>query len=89
MWIPIRPKMKGNSFHRYEKAANELSAALGQIDVSFAQRLMASHDTPICRHAVAAKDSATNSTSIFLPARRTMLFCHGLPCQGQYYEFVL
>jgi len=82
------PQMKGNSFHRYEKVANELSAALGQIDVSFAQRLMASHDTPICRHAVAAKDSATISTSIFLPAQRTMLFCHGSPCQGHYDSFM-
>jgi len=83
---------RGNSFRRYERVTRELSAALGQIDVPFAQRLMASHDGPlasICRHAVAGKDSATNSTSIFLPAQRTMLFCHGLPCQGQYDEFVL
>ena len=86
------PPKRGNSFHRYERVTRELNAALGQIDVPFAQRLMASHDGPlasICRHAVAGKDSATNSTSIFLPAQRTMLFCHGLPCQGQYDEFVL
>jgi len=83
------PPKRGNSFHRYERVTRELDDTFGQIDVPFAQRLMASHDTPICRHAVAGKDSATNSTSIFLPARRTMLFCHGLPCQGQYDEFVL
>jgi predicted choloylglycine hydrolase len=83
------PPKRGNSFRRYERVTRELADTLGQIDVPFAQRLMASHDTPICRHAVAGKDSATNSTSIFLPARRTMLFCHGLPCQGQYDEFVL
>jgi hypothetical protein len=83
------PPERGNSFRRYEKVTRELNAAFGQIDVPFAQRLMASHDTPICRHAVAGKDSATNSTSIFLPAQRTMLFCHGLPCQGQYDEFAL
>jgi hypothetical protein len=83
------PPKRGNSVHRYERVTRELADTLGQIDVPFAQRLMASHDTPICRHAVAGKDSATNSTSIFLPARRTMLFCHGLPCQGQYDEFVL
>ena len=86
------PPKRGNSFRRYERVTRELSAASGQIDVPFAQRLMASHDGPlasICRHAVAGKDSATNSTSIFLPAQRTMLFCHGLPCQGQYDEFVL
>jgi len=83
------PPKRGNSFHRYERVTRELDDTFGQIDVPFAQRLMASHDTPICRHAVAGKDSATNSTSIFLPARRTMLFCHGLPCQGQYDELVL
>ena len=83
------PPKSSNSFHRYERVTRELDDTLGQIDVPFAQRLMASHDTPICRHAVAGKDSATNSTSIFLPARRTMLYCHGLPCQGQYDEFVL
>jgi len=83
------PPKRGNSFHRYERVTRELDDTFGQIDVPFAMRLMASHDTPICRHAVAGKDSATNSTSIFLPARRTMLFCHGLPCQGQYDEFVL
>jgi len=83
------PPKRGNSFHRYERVTRELDDTFGQVDVPFAQRLMASHDTPICRHAVAGKDSATNSTSIFLPARRAMLFCHGLPCQGQYDEFVL
>jgi len=86
------PPMRGNSFRRYEKVTLELNAALGQIDVPFAQRLMASHDGPltsICRHPMEGSDSATISTSIFLPARRTMLFCHGLPCQDQYDEFVL
>ena len=83
------PPKRGNSFHRYERVTRELNDTFGQLDVPFAQRLMASHDTPLCRHAVAGKDSATNSTSIFLPVRRTMLFCHGLPCQGQYDEFVL
>lgn len=86
------PPKRGNSFHRYERVTRELDAAFGQIDAPFAQRLMASHDGPlasICRHAVAGKDSATISTSIFLPVQRTMLFCHGLPCQGQYDEFML
>jgi hypothetical protein len=86
------PPKRGNSFRRYGKVTRELNAALGQIDVSFAQWLMAAHDGPlasICRHPMAGSDSATISTSIFLPVHRTMLFCHGLPCQGQYDEFVL
>jgi len=84
--------MRGNSFHRYEKVTRELNAAFGQIDVPFAQRLMAAHGSPltsICRHQMEGSNSATISTSIFLPAQQTMLFCHGLPCQGQYDEFVL
>jgi hypothetical protein len=97
------PHLKGNSFHRREQAERALEAALGRIDVPFAKRLMASHAGPlasICRHPRpgrhplpglrAAGDCAyTISASIFLPAERAMLFCHGLPCQGRYDEFVL
>lgn len=86
------PQRKGNSFYRYDKVKGELSTAFGLIDVPFALQLMASHGGPmsaICRHPTADSDSATISTSIFLPARRTMLFCHGLPCRGQYDKFVL
>jgi hypothetical protein len=86
------PPKRSNSFHRYERVTRELNAALGRIDVPFAQRLMTSHGDPltsICRHPLEGIDSATISTSIFLPAQRTMLFCHGLPCQGQYDQFVL
>lgn len=86
------PQTKGNSFHRYEKVTRELNAAWGQIDVPLAQRLMAAHDGPlasICRHPKAGSESATVSASIFMPARRKMLFCHGLPCQGHYDDFAL
>ena len=86
------PSKRGNSFRRYRKVTRELNAAWGQIDVAFAQWLMADHDGPlasICRHPVAGSDAATLSTSIFLPAQRTMLFCHGLPCQGHYDDFAL
>jgi predicted choloylglycine hydrolase len=81
------PQTRGNTFHRYEKVTAELNAAWGQIDVPFAQRLMATHDgrlASICRHPMEGDESATISTSIFLPAQRTMLFCHGSPCQGDY-----
>jgi isopenicillin-N N-acyltransferase-like protein len=84
------PPKRGNSLHRYERVARELNAALGQIDVPFAQRLMATHGDPltsICRHQLEGIDSATISTSIFLPVQRKLLFCHGLPCQGDYDGF--
>jgi len=85
-------RTKGNSFHRYDKVTSELTAAFGKINVLFAQRLMATHDGPlasICRHPAAGNDVVTLSTSIFLPAQRAMLFCHGLPCQVPYDKFTL
>ncbi len=84
------PQTKGNSFHRWDRVATELSAARGRVDVPLAQQLMSTHAgqlASICRHPMAGSDSATISTSIFLPTQRTMLFCHGLPCQGSYDEF--
>jgi hypothetical protein len=86
------PQARGNTFHRYDKVASELNAALGHIDVPFAQQLMATHDGPlasICRHQIAGSESATLSTSIFCPAQRTMLFCHGLPCRNRYVDYAL
>ena len=81
---------KGNSFSRYRRVARALQAGWGRIDVPFAQRLMASHRgrlAKLCRHAKEGSEVTTISTSIFLPARRLMLFCHGLPCRGRYDEF--
>jgi len=53
---------------------------------------MASHDGPLsslCCHPEAATNVTTISASIFLPAQRKLLFCHGLPCQGHYDEYAL
>jgi predicted choloylglycine hydrolase len=86
------PDARGRTFRRYETATAALSAAHGQIDVVFAQHLMASHNGPLaslCCHPEASSQMTTISASIFLPARRAMLFCHGLPCEGRYDEFVL
>ena len=86
------PQARGRSFRRYERVASALDAAWGRVDVSFARRLMAAHDGPlasICCHLDADSDLSTISASIFLPAQRTMLFCHGLPCQGHYDAFLV
>jgi N-acyl-D-amino-acid deacylase len=72
---PIGPKMT-----RLRRASPSLRAFLETVS-----RFTRVEDLD---RALAGKDSATISTSIFLPAQRTMLFCHGLPCQGQYDEFV-
>jgi len=82
------PPVKGNSFHRYDLVREELEAARGSIDVAFAQRLMATHAGPlasVCRHLELSGQSATISTTIYQPARRTLRFCHGYPCESPYH----
>ncbi len=86
------PEARGRTFRRYGYVAAALHEAWGGVDVPFAQRLMAYHDGPLsslCCHPEASTHVTTISASIFLPAQRRLLFCHGLPCQGQYDEFAL
>ena len=86
------PLLRGNSSARRDKVTGELAAARGEIGVPFARRLMATHDgllASICRHPLKCDSSASISASIFEPAKKRMLFCHGLPCQGEYGEYLL
>jgi hypothetical protein len=86
------PEARGRSRGRHDTVTRELAAAFGRIDVPFAQWLMAYHNGPlgsICCHPQAASRSTTISASIFLPAERRMLFCHGLPCQGTYRDLTV
>jgi predicted choloylglycine hydrolase len=86
------PDARGRTFRRHEVVTTALRATPGQIDVPFAQQLMASHNGPLaslCCHPEANSQMTTISASIFLPAQRKLLFCHGLPCQGRYDEFVV
>jgi isopenicillin-N N-acyltransferase like protein len=86
------PDARGRTYRRYGSVAAALHEAWGAVDVPFAQGLMASHNGPLaslCLHPEAATYATTISASIFLPSQRKLLFCHGLPCQGQYDEFVL
>ena len=86
------PPLRGNSFHRYQTVVRALEGAMGRVDVPFAQRLMATHAgllDSLCRHPSEYSKVSTISSSILLPAQRTMLFCSGLPCQGRYDEYVL
>jgi predicted choloylglycine hydrolase len=74
---------------RYQTVAQELAVSFGRIDVPFARRLMAFHDGAvgsICRHPEENSRAGTLSASIFLPAERRILYCHGLPCQGAYHD---
>jgi len=86
------PEARGRTFRRYGSVAAALHEAWGRVDLPFAQQLMASHDGPLsslCCHPEAATNVTTISASIFLPAQRKLLFCHGLPCQGHYDEYTL
>jgi isopenicillin-N N-acyltransferase-like protein len=81
------PDARGRTFRRYGLVAAALHEAWGGVDVPFAQQLMASHNGPLsslCCHPEANTHVTTISASIFLPAQRKLLFCHGLPCQGRY-----
>jgi len=81
------PDARGRTFRRYGSVAAALHEAWGGVDVPFARQLMASHDGPlssICCHPEADTNVTTISASIFLPRRRQMLFCNGLPCQGRF-----
>jgi isopenicillin-N N-acyltransferase-like protein len=81
------PQARGRSLGRYETVSRALACAHGQIDVAFARGLAATHDGPlssICCHPEADTNVTTISASIFLPRKRQMLFCHGLPCQGRF-----
>lgn len=81
---------RGNSFYRYQLLQEELKQISGQIDLAFAQRLMATHDdllSSICRHPQENASSCTISAMIFLPAKRQLHFCHGMPCSYNYQVF--
>jgi isopenicillin-N N-acyltransferase-like protein len=78
---------RDRSLGRYETVSRALAGAGGRIDAPFARRLAATHGGPlgsICCHPGAGTNSSTISASIFLPHQRQMLFCHGLPCQGEF-----
>lgn len=86
------PEARGRTFRRHERVTAALRDAYGQIDVPFAQELMAAHNGPLaslCCHPEASSQATTISASIFLPAQRRLLFCHGLPCQGRYDRFAV
>ena len=82
--------LRGNTFRRYQKVCDELTAAYGRIDLTMAKRLMAVHDGPlasICRHPSLDSGSSTLCTIFLLPAQRRLLYGRGLPCQCSYRSF--
>jgi hypothetical protein len=61
-----------------------LLESLGQVDVPWAQALMAQHGddlNAICRHPEVEAHAVTISTVIFLPQQVCLYVADGLPCQ--------
>jgi isopenicillin-N N-acyltransferase-like protein len=92
-WVDTsRANSRGNSLTRRATVERALAEATGQIDVAFAEALMARHGGPLgslCRHVEMDGRSATISTVIFEPALRRLHFCHGAPCSAPYAVYLL
>lgn len=92
-WIDRNPPgLRGHSQNRYARVVTALQADRGQVDVAWAQALMADHggrrasvaerkQLAICRHPRVDPLSTTVSTALYLPQERTLLFADGRPCQ--------
>lgn len=92
-WIDRNPpELRGNSQNRYARVATALQADRGQVNVAWAQGLMADHGdrrasvaerkrSAICRHPRVDPLSPTVSTALYRPQERTLLYADGRPCQ--------
>jgi hypothetical protein len=82
-------KYRGNSTGRYARVREELLEAKGEVDVQWAKGLMTSHGNPqnaICRHRqVAAPNSTTISSILFLPGEKRLHLSNGSPCTTEFH----
>jgi hypothetical protein len=90
-WVDNEPlHLQGNSEARREAVASALRASQGQVDVTWAERLMGRHGSAldaICRHAEIDRTSATISTAILLPQQTAMYVANGSPCTTAFERF--
>ena len=84
-WVDISmPQLQGNSQARRQNVEAALLAGQGQVDVPWAQTLMARNGddlSAICRHPEMEAHAVTISTVIFLPRLACLYVANGLPCQ--------
>jgi predicted choloylglycine hydrolase len=84
-WVDSNPpRLQGNSQARRHRVEAALLESLGQVDVPWAQALMAQHGddlSAICRHPEVEAHAVTISTVIFLPQQVCLYVADGLPCQ--------
>lgn len=84
-WVDTNPpRLQGNSQARRQQVEAALRTGRSQVDVSWAQTLMARHGddrNAICRHPEMEAHAVTISTVIFLPRQTSLYVAGGLPCQ--------
>jgi isopenicillin-N N-acyltransferase-like protein len=84
-WVENNPpRLQGNSQARRQRVEAALRLSQGQVDVPWAQALMAKHGdelSAICRHPEVEAHSVTISSVIFLPQQLSLYVADGLPCQ--------
>lgn len=90
-FVDTNPQLRrGNSFQRHQLVKDKLIASRGEIELTLAKQLMATHTNSlasICCHPSPGSNASTISAILFLPMQCQMLFCHGQPCQGSYRTF--
>lgn len=90
-WVdPSPPHLRGNSLARRAEVARWLAGRGGVGNLGEMAALLALHRGPLnslCRHQEVDGESRTVSGTVFLPAERAFLFCHGYPCQGTFLRF--
>jgi isopenicillin-N N-acyltransferase like protein len=88
-WLDISPiSQRGNSQERYTTVETALTQDARRINMTWAQRLMASHVNPrgaLCRHPEYEPDTETISTVFYQPKTRGMLVALGMPCRTRFY----
>jgi len=91
LWMDCEPPhLQGNSAERRERVEKALRAARGQVDIPWAQNLMAQHGSglnAVCRHAEIDPLAETISCAILLPRQASIYVTNGHPCQTAF-EFV-
>lgn len=90
-WVDGSPlHLRGNSLARRTVVERWLAGRNGMGTVEEMAALLGLHQGPLdslCRHEEVDGESRTISGTVFLPAERAFLFCHGYPCQGTFLRF--
>jgi isopenicillin-N N-acyltransferase-like protein len=93
-WVdPRRAEVRGNSQNRYLRVTEALRSGRGQVDLAWAQALMADHggrrpsteyrrQYAICRHSKMDSPYITISVALYRPQERALFFGNDRPCRA-------